>query len=77
VGLYHAAFEIEGAEELRAVYETLRDRGVDVSPVDHGISKALYFDDPSGNGLEAYVDTRESADEEWKGTNRRFDPTDL
>jgi catechol 2,3-dioxygenase len=77
VGLYHAAFEIEGTEELRAVYETLRDRGVDVSPVDHGISKALYFDDPSGNGLEAYVDTRESADEEWKGTNRRFDPTDL
>jgi catechol 2,3-dioxygenase len=77
VGLYHAAFEIESADELRDIYETLDSRGVDVSPVDHGISKALYFDDPSGNGLEVYLDTRDEHDEDWEGTNRRFDPTTL
>jgi catechol 2,3-dioxygenase len=77
VGLYHAAFEVDDEAALRAVYETLQERGVDVSPVDHRISKALYFEDSSGNGLEAYVDTRESADEQWEGTNRRFDPTML
>jgi catechol 2,3-dioxygenase len=77
VGLYHAAFEVESADELRAVYETLEERGVDVSPVDHRISKALYFDDPSGNGLEVYLDTRDADDEDWEGTNRRFDPSTL
>jgi catechol 2,3-dioxygenase len=77
VGLYHAAFEVETADELRGVYETLVERGVDVSPVDHEISKALYFDDPSGNGLEVYLDTRDEHDEDWEGTNRRFDPTTL
>ena len=76
VGLYHAAFEVETPAELRATYERLLDRGVDVSPVDHGISKALYFEDPSGNGLEIYLDTRERIDE-WGGRNERFDPTAL
>ncbi|QLD86500.1 VOC family protein [Natronomonas halophila] len=77
VGLYHAAFEVESSDELRAVYETLDERSVDVSPVDHGISKALYFDDPSGNGLEVYLDTRDTMEEDWVGTNSRFDPTAL
>ena len=51
-------------------------RGVTVSPVDHGISKALYFTDPDGNGLEAYLDTREANDQmDWHGRNDPFDPT--
>jgi len=51
---------------------------VGVSPVDHGISKALYFDDPDGNGLEVYADTRaERGVSEWDGTNERFDPLEL
>lgn len=78
VGLYHAAVEVESADELRDVFEHLQERDVDVSPVDHGISKALYFSDPSGNGLEVYLDTRDArAQEEWAGTNRRFDPMEL
>lgn len=48
-----------------------------MSPVDHGISKALYFDDPSGNGVEAYIDTRDDHGGEWAGVNERFDPTAL
>lgn len=74
IGLYHAAFELDDMDALAALYEDLRERGVRVSPVDHGISKALYFDDPSGNGLEAYVDTRDEPTEEWAGENEPFDP---
>lgn len=74
VGLYHAAFEVESREALRAVAERLDGRGVAVSPVDHGISEALYFDDPDGNGCEVYRDTRESDGERWQGRNDRFDP---
>ncbi|WP_276300218.1 VOC family protein [Halorussus lipolyticus] len=78
VGLYHAAFEVESPEDLRATYRRLRERGVEVSAVDHHISKALYFDDPDGNGLEVYLDTREENDRpEWGGENARFDPESL
>jgi catechol 2,3-dioxygenase len=76
VGLYHAAFEVDSGEALAAVDDRLRERGVAVSPVDHGISKALYFDDPDGNGLEVYLDTRDGADA-WRGRNEPFDPREL
>ncbi|WP_224447625.1 VOC family protein [Haloprofundus salilacus] len=76
VGLYHSAWEVETPAKLRGTYEALDERGVSVAPVDHGISKALYFDDPDGNGVEVYLDTREANDQlEWDGRNRRFDPT--
>lgn len=75
VGLYHTAFEVETESALAAVYERLVERDVSVSPVDHGISKALYFDDPDGNGVEVYLDTRADRDQyEWEGVNERFDP---
>ncbi|WP_101295704.1 VOC family protein [Halegenticoccus soli] len=78
VGLYHTAWEVETPEALAATHDRLRERGVAVSPVDHGISKALYFDDPDGNGVEVYLDTRAENDRrEWRGTNARFDPADL
>lgn len=78
VGLYHSAWEVPDGESLRETYERVRDRGVDVAPVDHRISKALYFDDPDGNGVEVYLDTREETDrEQWHGENRRFDPEQL
>lgn len=77
VGLYHAAFEVDSADALASVSERLRAREVQVSPVDHGISKALYFADPDGNGIEVYLDTREATDERtWRGRNEHFDPTD-
>jgi catechol 2,3-dioxygenase len=77
VGLYHAAFEVDSREALASIHGRLQERGVRVSPVDHGISKALYFSDPDGNGLEVYLDTRESDDEAWEGTNESFDPVAL
>ena len=77
VGLYHAAFEVDDEASLGELYQQLRGLGVETKSVDHGISKALYFEDPSGNGLEAYVDTRTGDDELWEGENDRFDPTKL
>lgn len=78
VGLYHAAIEVDTEANLGDVYDALCERGVPSTPVDHGISKALYFSDPAGNGLEAYVDTREERDRsEWDSQNRRFDPAEL
>lgn len=77
VGLYHSAWEVTSREALRDVYERVRDRDVQVSPVDHGISLALYFDDPDGNGVEVYLDTREGRDEKWRGRSERFDPLAL
>lgn len=78
VGLYHAAFEVESPDALRRTAERLSDRGVSVTPVDHRISKALYFDDPDGNGVEVYLDTREETGrEEWRGENGWFDPQSL
>jgi len=73
-GLYHFAAEQPDLAALAALRDRLTDRGVDVSPIDHGISRALYFEDFSGNGLEAYVDTCDADDETWAGRNRRFDP---
>ena len=37
---------------------------------------AGHFTDPDGNGLEAYLDTREANDQmDWHGRNDPFDPT--
>ena len=78
VGLYHAAFEVDSPEALAAVHDRVRARGIPVSPVDHGISKALYFDDPDGNGVEVYYDTRAERDrQDWQGRNEPFDPAEL
>ncbi|MFB6103510.1 MAG: VOC family protein [Halobacteriaceae archaeon] len=77
VGLYHAAVEVPDAATLTEIYDRLIDAGVGVTPVDHGISRALYFDDPDGNGLEVYRDTRAEREiETWGGRNDRFDPSD-
>ena len=75
VGLYHVAFEVSDERTLSALYYDLRDDGVAVTPVDHGISKALYFDDPGGIGLEVYLDTRSHPDQQWDNRSTPFDPT--
>lgn len=71
VGLYHVAFEVPDKKSFALAYKTLVDAGVQVGPVDHLISWAMYFDDPDGNGLEIYWDTRkeEGGRELWHGQN--------
>ena len=66
VGLYHFAIEAKSFKELANLYFKLKNNGIAVSPIDHGISKTLYFSDPDGNGIEVYVDTRDIR-KKWKG----------
>lgn len=70
-GLYHVAFEVPDRRSFALAYKLLADSGVRVAAVDHLISWALYFDDPDGNGLEIYWDTRNEPGGHrlWKGIN--------
>lgn len=62
-GLFHAAFLYPSRADLaRAVAQVLAS-GVKLSGAsDHGVSEAVYFDDPDGNGIELYRDRPRS---EW------------
>ena len=74
VGLYHFAIEVSSLSELKAFFRRLEKANVDVRPVDHGISKVLYFKDPDGNGIEVYVDTRSATGRsEWQGKSTELD----
>lgn len=72
VGLYHVAFEVLNKDALIEVYKKLKKAGVKVYPVDHRISWAIYFNDPDGNGLEVYWDTRRTHHgvDRWEGRDR-------
>jgi catechol 2,3-dioxygenase len=61
-GLYHTAFLFEKREELAAIYKRLNDFNYPLTGVaDHGVSEALYLDDPDGNGVELYWDRPKEA----------------
>src|SRR6266446_107463 len=70
-GLYHVAFEVPDKRSFVAAYRTLTAAGIPVATVDHYISWAMYFDDPDGNGLEIYWDTRDEPGgrQLWRGEN--------
>jgi catechol 2,3-dioxygenase len=58
VGLHHVAFNIgKTIDELREAKAKLEAAGVPLTPIDHEVTKSLYFADPDGNGVELYVDT--------------------
>jgi len=69
IGLYHFAIEAKNLKELAKLYFKLKKYGISVSPIDHGISKTLYFSDPDGNGIEVYIDTRKIR-KKWKGFSK-------
>jgi len=70
--LYHIAFEVQSIESLEQVTSRLEANGYPVSSVDHGISWAAYTKDPDGNGVEIYMDRRESEGgiRFWNGSSR-------
>ena len=58
VGLDHVAFNIgRSLDELREAKAKLEAAGITPNPIDHEVTKSLYFEDPDGNGVELYVDT--------------------
>src|SRR5712691_11599032 len=62
-GLYHFAILYPDREELARAFKRLIDHAVAISGAsDHGVSEAIYLDDPDGNGIEIYRDRPQS---EW------------
>jgi catechol 2,3-dioxygenase len=57
VGLYHTAILYPGRRDLARVYKRLRTAGYPfIGASDHGVSEALYLQDPDNNGVELYWD---------------------
>jgi catechol 2,3-dioxygenase len=67
-GLHHVAFKIGTTmDELREARAKLEAAGIVTMPVDHDVTKSLYFADPDGNGIEVYVD----ASDAWRREPQR------
>lgn len=57
VGLFHTAIVYPTRRDLAAILKRLNEAGqVLTGAADHGVSEALYMDDPDGNGVELYWD---------------------
>jgi len=62
-GLFHVAIRYPTRAALADALRRLADNGVQLSGAsDHGVSEALYLNDPDGNGIELY---RDRPREEW------------
>ncbi|HUR66783.1 MAG TPA: VOC family protein [Chitinophagaceae bacterium] len=56
-GLYHTAILYPERKDLAMVLKRLMDAKYTLTGAsDHGVSEALYLDDPDGNGVELYWD---------------------
>ncbi len=63
-GLFHTAILYPTRKDLAFIYQRLTDAGKTFTGfADHGVSEALYLNDPDGNGVELYYDRPK---EEWK-----------
>ncbi len=57
VGLYHTAILYPTRKDLAMIYDRLRRAHYPLTGAsDHGVSEAIYLDDPDGNGVELYWD---------------------
>lgn len=62
-GLYHTAIVYPTRKDLAIALKRLMDAGYPLTgAADHGVSEALYLDDPDKNGVELYWDKPE---EQW------------
>jgi catechol 2,3-dioxygenase len=66
-GLYHFALLFPTRVELAKVLKRLIDAGYPITgTADHGVSEAIYLNDPDGIGVELYADRPRST---WKVKN--------
>jgi catechol 2,3-dioxygenase len=56
LGLFHLALLLPGREDLGRFVMHLARGGIPVGASDHGVSEALYLQDPDGLGIEVYAD---------------------
>ncbi len=69
-GLYHIAFVFPDRKSLGQVIDRVQTAGYTLTgAADHGVSEAVYLNDPDGNGLELYRDRSQS---EWKLSEKGF-----
>jgi catechol 2,3-dioxygenase len=62
-GLYHVAFLYPDRRALAQAVTQVLASGVTLEgAADHGVSEAVYFSDPDGNGIELY---RDRAPQDW------------
>jgi catechol 2,3-dioxygenase len=61
-GLFHFAIRYPDRRALANALKRVLDAGIPIGASDHGVSEAIYFDDPDGNGIEIY---RDRPREEW------------
>ena len=60
-GLFHTAILYPTRKELAIILKRLSDSNYPLTgAADHGVSEALYLDDPDGNGVELYWDRPEN-----------------
>src|SRR5690606_5488528 len=57
VGLYHTAIVYPSRKDLALIFKRIRDARYPLTGAsDHGVSEALYLNDPDGDGVELYWD---------------------
>jgi catechol 2,3-dioxygenase len=62
-GLYHVAIVYPTRKDLAVIFKRLDEAGYPLTGAsDHGVSEAIYLNDPDGNGIELYWDRPK---EEW------------
>ncbi len=62
-GLFHVAFLYPTRKDLAKIVKRLMDESYPITGAsDHGVSEAIYLNDPDGNGVELY---RDRPKEEW------------
>ena len=61
-GLYHVAILYPTRKDLASIYRRVSDANYPFTGAsDHGVSEALYLNDPDGNGVELYWDRPKNA----------------
>lgn len=66
-GLFHTAILYPERKDLAAALQRLRNHEYPLTGAsDHGVSEAIYLDDPDGNGVELYWDRPKA---EWPRTS--------
>jgi catechol 2,3-dioxygenase len=56
-GLFHTAILYPSRKDLAVIFNRLQNAGYPLTGAsDHGVSEALYLDDPDNNGVELYWD---------------------
>lgn len=82
-GLFHTAILYPTRRDLAVIFQRLQQIGYKLTgAADHGVSEALYLDDPDGNGVELYWDRPKSQwpqkpDGSLEMYTRHLDLTDL